>query len=86
MPANWRGAETGRNHMTGCNRTGKYKKWLSFDRDAGRFSGEVMTGYTLRKILARNKDFFLAKYLKPPPTFLGDPIPVTGDGRSTDVQ
>jgi len=48
--------------------------------------GEVMTIYKLREMVARNKDFFLAKILKPQPTFLGDTIPVTGDGRSTDDQ
>jgi len=48
--------------------------------------GEVMTIYKLREIVARNKDFFLAKILKPQPTFLGDTVPVTGDGRSTDDQ
>ncbi|OPX87695.1 MAG: vancomycin high temperature exclusion protein [Pelotomaculum sp. PtaB.Bin104] len=48
--------------------------------------GEVMTIYKLREVVARNKDFFLAKFLKPQPTFLGETIPVTGDGRSTDDQ
>ncbi len=46
--------------------------------------GEVMTMYRLREIAARNKDFFNAKYLKPQPTFLGEVIPITGDGRLTD--
>jgi vancomycin permeability regulator SanA len=40
--------------------------------------------YELREIAARNKDFFLAKVLKPEPTFLGEEIPVSGDGRATD--
>lgn len=46
--------------------------------------GVVMTKYRLREIVARNKDLFTAKFLKPQPTFLGDAIPVTGDGRVTD--
>lgn len=46
--------------------------------------GEVMTAYKSREIVARNKDFFMAKFLKPEPTFLGKAIPVTGDGRATD--
>ncbi len=44
----------------------------------------VMEQYKLREIAARNKDFFLAKIIKPKPTFLGDEIPVQGDGRATD--
>lgn len=39
--------------------------------------------YKLREIAARNKDFFLAKILKPTPAFLGEEIPVSGDGRVT---
>ncbi|HOV80483.1 MAG TPA: ElyC/SanA/YdcF family protein [Bacillota bacterium] len=46
--------------------------------------GEVMTIYRLREVVARNKDFFNAKFLKPQPAFLGEVIPVTGDGRLTD--
>lgn len=46
--------------------------------------GNVMTMYRLREVLARNKDFFTAKLIKPKPTFLGNTIPVTGDGRATD--
>ena len=46
--------------------------------------GEVMTIYRLREVGARNKAFFMAKLLKPKPTFLGETIPVTGDGRETD--
>lgn len=46
--------------------------------------GEVMTPYRLREVAARNKDFFTAKFIKPQPTFLGEAIPVTGDGRATD--
>ncbi|KUO59484.1 MAG: hypothetical protein APF84_19465 [Gracilibacter sp. BRH_c7a] len=43
----------------------------------------VMEQYKLREIAARNKDFFLAKIIKPKPTFLGEEIPVSGDGRQT---
>ncbi len=43
-----------------------------------------MTQYELRELVARNKDFLMAKVLKPEPTFLGEEIPVSGDGRSTD--
>lgn len=46
--------------------------------------GEVMTAYKLREIAARNKDFFISELIKPKPTFLGQAIPVTGDGRVTD--
>lgn len=46
--------------------------------------GPVMYQYRLREMMARNKDFFLAKIIKPAPTFLGEPIPVFGDGRATD--
>jgi len=46
--------------------------------------GEIMVIYRLREMVARNKDFFIARFLKPQPTFLGEVIPVTGDGRVTD--
>ncbi|MDD3270426.1 MAG: ElyC/SanA/YdcF family protein [Syntrophomonadaceae bacterium] len=46
--------------------------------------GPVMYQYRLREMLARNKDFFLAVIIKPQPTFLGEVIPVSGDGRTTD--
>lgn len=46
--------------------------------------GPVMISYKLRETAARNKDFWLAKLLKPKPTFLGEPIPVFGDGGATD--
>lgn len=38
----------------------------------------------LREIAARNKDFFMVKVIKPLPKYLGEAIPVTGDGRVTD--
>ena len=37
----------------------------------------------LREILARGKDFFYC-LLQPDPTFLGDPIPVSGDGNRSN--
>ena len=39
-------------------------------------------GRDVREFLARNKDFFQAM-LKPEPTFLGEVIPISGDGRLT---
>jgi SanA protein len=45
--------------------------------------GPVMTSYEMREIVARNKDFWMTLF-KPQPTFLGDAIPVIGDGRATD--
>ncbi len=46
--------------------------------------GQVMGLYKVREIAARNKDFLMAKILKPKPTYLGEAIPVFGDGRATD--
>lgn len=43
---------------------------------------QVYAGQTnrdVREILARNKDF-LTSIFKPKPTYLGDPVPVSGDG------
>jgi len=42
-----------------------------------------MTGWRLREVLARNKDFIYA-IVKPAPTYLGDAIDLQGDGRVTD--
>ncbi|PKM90964.1 MAG: hypothetical protein CVU87_00140 [Firmicutes bacterium HGW-Firmicutes-12] len=44
----------------------------------------VMLKNEIREIAARNKDYFIAKFIQPKPTYLGDVIPVTGDGRLTD--
>lgn len=44
----------------------------------------VMLRSELREIAARNKDFLTAKIIKPLPKYLGEVIPVTGDGRLTD--
>jgi SanA protein len=46
--------------------------------------GQVMKAYGLREIAARNKDFLWVEIFKPKPTFLGEAIPVFGDGRATD--
>lgn len=46
--------------------------------------GQAMVMYNIREIAARNKDFLWAKILKPEPTFLGESIPVFGDGKVTD--
>ncbi|TGE33463.1 hypothetical protein E4K68_07930 [Desulfosporosinus sp. Sb-LF] len=46
--------------------------------------GQAMKFYKVREIAARNKDFIWAKIIKPKPTYLGDSIPVFGDGRATD--
>lgn len=47
------------------------------------YSDLVMFSNNLREIIARSKAFVTAA-IKPRPTFLGETIPVTGDGRSTD--
>ncbi|NLJ76165.1 MAG: DUF218 domain-containing protein [Peptococcaceae bacterium] len=46
--------------------------------------GKVMAIYRTRECAARVKDFFLTTLLKPLPTFLGEAIPITGDGRATE--
>jgi vancomycin permeability regulator SanA len=46
--------------------------------------GQAMAYYQLREIVARNKDFIWAKIIQPQPTFLGNTIPVFGDGGATD--
>lgn len=38
---------------------------------------------TLREFLARNKDFIYVKF-NPSPTYLGEPIPINGDGDATN--
>jgi Uncharacterized membrane protein len=45
--------------------------------------GPAMTGYEVRELAARNKDFWQSVF-KPQPTFLGEAIPVFGDGSATD--
>ena len=46
--------------------------------------GQAMKMYKIREIAARNKDFVWTSIIKPKPTFLGDAIPVMGDGKATD--
>lgn len=46
--------------------------------------GSAMNAYLAREKLARNKDFWLSKIIRPHPTFLGEAIPLSGDGRATD--
>jgi len=48
--------------------------------DQQRYSGQ--TGRDLREVLARIKDFFKC-IAKPLPTYLGEKIPIDGDGRQT---
>jgi vancomycin permeability regulator SanA len=54
--------------------------------DPREYNAEQMKSYKLREIAARTKDFVLAKFIQPKPTFLGDAIPVQGDGSITDEQ
>jgi len=43
-----------------------------------------MATYKAREVLARCKAFLYVNVTKPKPKFLGEPIPITGDGRVTD--
>lgn len=52
--------------------------------DKREYNAVSMRNYRIREIAARNKDFFLAKIIRPKPTFLGDEIPVNGDGSITN--
>jgi len=49
--------------------------------DPRKYSGQVFR--ELREILARNKDF-VNTLIKPKPTYLGESIPVSGDGNITN--
>lgn len=51
------------------------------DADYRNYSGQLVRD--IREILARNKDF-VTSIFKPKPTFLGDAIPVGGDGNLTN--
>jgi len=42
-----------------------------------------MARFEAREVLARAKDFALVNVFKPKPTYLGDTIPISGDGRLT---
>lgn len=46
--------------------------------------GSMIIGCEIREVLARVKAFLYVEILKPQPTYLGDAIPVTGDGRATN--
>ncbi|MEA4921944.1 MAG: ElyC/SanA/YdcF family protein [Eubacteriaceae bacterium] len=48
--------------------------------DQKRYGGQTMRD--LREVVARDKDFVKCIY-KPEPTYLGDSIPITGDGRES---
>jgi len=50
--------------------------------DKQKYRGMAM--YKAREILARCKAFLCVNLTKPKPKFLGEPIPITGDGRVTD--
>ena len=59
---------------------------LGLEAQGAASAGENYSGQTmrdLREILARDKDFLKALF-KPDPTFLGDPIPLSGSGNVTD--
>lgn len=59
---------------------------LGLEAQGAPSAGENYSGQTmrdLREILARCKDFLKALF-KPDPTFLGDPIPLSGSGNVTD--
>jgi len=43
-----------------------------------------MKQFKTREMAARFKDFIFVNILKPKPTYLGEAIPITGDGRLTD--
>ena len=51
--------------------------------DPRAYAGQLFR--EVREILARNKDFVTAIF-KPKPTFLGEPIPIFGDGNLTNDQ
>lgn len=48
---------------------------------ADHYSYPGMPRYKLRECLARTKDFVQVNFLKTKPTYLGEAIPVSGDGR-----
>ena len=50
--------------------------------DQRKYAGRY--GRELREVLARDKDF-VKSMIKPEPTFLGDKIPIEGDGRQTHL-
>ncbi len=49
--------------------------------DPREYIGQLMR--EIREVIARNKDFFIC-FIKPEPTYLGETIPVSGDGDITN--
>jgi vancomycin permeability regulator SanA len=49
--------------------------------DLNRYRG--MSRFELREVAARSKDFLYVQLLRPEPTYLGEPIPLSGDSRLT---
>lgn len=56
-------------------------KSVGVSADLDTYRGQIKRD--LREILARDKDFFKCIF-KPKPTYLGDKIPVSGDGNLTN--
>ena len=55
---------------------------VGYGIDQERFSGRSLSSWRFREYLARIKAFFSIVF-KPKPRYLGDKIPITGDGRAT---
>ncbi|MCL2472801.1 MAG: YdcF family protein, partial [Treponema sp.] len=55
---------------------------VGYSIDQDRFSGRSLRYWQFREYFARVKAF-LSIMLKPKPRYLGDKIPITGDGRAT---
>ncbi len=51
------------------------------DADLNRYGGQTLRD--VREVAARCKDFFGCIF-KPEPTFLGEVLPISGDGRLTE--
>ena len=56
-------------------------KCLGSNSDPRKYAGQLYRD--IREILARNKDFFTS-IIKPKPTYLGETIPVSGNGNITN--
>ena len=55
---------------------------VGYGVDQDRFRGRSLRSWHLREYLARVKAFYSIVF-KPKPRYLGDKIPITGDGRAT---
>jgi SanA protein len=55
---------------------------VGYAREEGQFSRRLRTSWYIREYLARIKAFGFI-ILRPKPRYLGEPIPITGDGRLT---